>query len=124
MVNVLPDPTGRDARSAMALAESLVKQGSDASSSLRQRGVARTVRIIEITAPGARKPIALPAPLANLIGSEASATEPTSDEVLLLTALAPRTRPEMAGTRAPGTLFTRSSVPGASAVGLVPLTGD
>ena len=61
MVNVLPDPTGRDARSAMALAESLVKQGSDASSSLRQRGVARTVRIIEITAPGARKQTSLQA---------------------------------------------------------------
>ncbi len=61
MVNVLPDPTGRDARSAMALAESLVKQGSDASSSLRQRAVARTVRIIEITAPGARKQTSLQA---------------------------------------------------------------
>jgi aryl carrier-like protein len=55
LLNVLPDPTGRDARSAMALAEQLVKQGADAASLLRLRGVTKTVRLIEITAPGMRK---------------------------------------------------------------------
>ena len=55
LLNVLPDPTGRDARSAQALAEALVKQGSDAASSLRLRGVTRTVRNIEIVPPASRK---------------------------------------------------------------------
>lgn len=55
LLNVLPDPTGRDARSAMALAGQLVKQGADAGSLLRLRVVTKTVRLIEITAPGTRK---------------------------------------------------------------------
>jgi hypothetical protein len=79
LVNVLPDPTGRDPRSALALAESLVKQGSDPASSLRLRAVAKTVRIIEITAPGTRKQTSLQAWRSLLPGAAGKALPHSSE---------------------------------------------
>jgi len=82
LLNVLPDSTGRDARSASALAESLVRQGADATSVLRARGVTKTIRLIEITAPGTRKHTSLqdwrallPPPAKSLLPSSSEAAQ-------------------------------------------------
>jgi len=84
LLNVLPDPTGRDSRSALALAESLKQQGSDAASSLRSRVVTKTVRLVEITAPGTRKQTSVQDWRALLPSSAPKSLMPSSEEALSL----------------------------------------
>lgn len=84
LLNVLPDPTGRDARSALALAETLVQQGADAASALRARSVTKTVRMIEITAAATRKQTSLHDWRAVLPSAVPRALPPASEEAQAL----------------------------------------
>jgi hypothetical protein len=84
LLNVLPDPTGRDARSALALAETLAQQGADAASALRALSVTKTVRMIEITAAATRKQTSLHDWRALLPSAVPRALPPASEEALAL----------------------------------------